>query len=242
MNALFAALSCFASDRQLRRLCLRPLWITIPLFGLLSFTLFQTFVPKLSSAITQFGLPGWLGTVAYLLIWWTIASSFFVAILMFIAGWAFDGIARRTEELINARPAPGVGLSPAEAFKDGLARMAVSLGLGFLALVLGFFLPVIGAVLILGTQLTLDTTAPAMQRRGMRLRDSMRAVRKLPGVMTYLLPIGMLATLPVINALLMPLFVIAGTILTAQGKQSGALDDHVRSVPPPLPADGAKYG
>ncbi len=188
-----------------------PLLIGIVLFSFVSYSSFNFFVPK----VAGLGLPSWLATVAYLIVWWTIAGAIFSTILLSVAGWAFDAIARRTDELLGVTPR-SPGFTAGEGFRDGLKRFAFGMMLSFVGLIAGIFLPVIGSVAVFGLLSLLDTTAPAMQRRGIGLKSSFKIAPKLPNAITYAAPIGMLATLPVVSALLMPILVIAGSVLVAR--------------------------
>lgn len=188
-----------------------PLLIGIVLFSFVSYSSFNFFVPK----VAGLGLPSWLATVVYLIVWWTIAGAIFSTILLSVAGWAFDAIARRTDELLGVTPR-SPGFTAGEGFRDGLKRFAFGMMLSFVGLIAGIFLPVIGSVAVFGFLSLLDTTAPAMQRRGIGLKSSFKIAPKLPNALTYAAPIGMLATLPVVSALLMPILVIAGSVLVAR--------------------------
>ncbi len=188
-----------------------PLLIGIVLFSFVSYSSFNFFVPK----VAGLGLPSWLATVVYLIVWWTIAGAIFSTILLSVAGWAFDAIARRTDELLGVTPR-SPGFTAGEGFRDGLKRFAFGMMLSFVGLIAGIFLPVIGSVAVFGLLSLLDTTAPAMQRRGIGLKSSFKIAPKLPNAITYAAPIGMLATLPVVSALLMPILVIAGSVLVAR--------------------------
>ena len=211
MDPFITALRLFGRDKKLRKLCTVPLLIGIVLFGLVSYSSFNFFVPK----IAGLGLPGWLATVAYLVVWWTIAGAVFSTVLLSVAGWAFDAIARRTDELLGVTPR-SAGFTAGDGFKDNLKRFAFGMSLSFVGLIAGIFLPVIGSVAVFGFLSLLDTTAPAMQRRGIGLKQSFKIGPKLPNAVAYAAPIGMLATLPVVSALLMPLLVIAGSVLVAR--------------------------
>jgi uncharacterized protein involved in cysteine biosynthesis len=203
---------------------MRPLAISIPLFIGISWGLYLLIVPTLGVLLAPLtGIAPIVSTLLFVVAWWVVATGLFSTILSVVAGWSFDAIARRTEELIDARPEPGQGLTTSEAVRDGFARLFASIGFTALAFVAGFCLPAIGAILVLSLQLALDTTSSAMQRRGQRLVPSAKALKRVPELPTYAIPMGILGTLPLINALMMPLYVIAGTILTADAAKQGAI-------------------
>ncbi|MDX2065104.1 MAG: hypothetical protein SFX74_05115, partial [Fimbriimonadaceae bacterium] len=102
------------------------------------------------------------------------------------------------------------------AGRDNLARMAFSFLGGFVVMLSGVCLPVVGPLLLGGHLAWVDLTGPALTRRGESLGTSLRRCGTLPGRWPWKLLYGWAGIVAGLNAILLPIWVAAATALVVE--------------------------
>jgi CysZ protein len=155
-----------------------------------------------------------------------IAVVTFVAVTLAVGGPFYERLSERVDDGLGGVP-PATETSWARALlrgaRDGLLLVALSVAAAIPLFVLGL-VPVVGTVaapvaaaLVGGRLLVIELTAPAMERRGVRLAARRRLVRSRRalswgvGVPTYLL-----AAIPFVAIIAVPVGAAAATLLTRE--------------------------
>jgi uncharacterized protein involved in cysteine biosynthesis len=144
-----------------------------------------------------------------------------------------DRLSRRVEEALTGSAVdaarPGLGGLVADSVRailEEAKRLALFLGAQAIFVVLGALVP--GAQPAAGAAsialailfLALDSASYALDRRGLRLGDKLRWSRdEFPAVAGYGAAAFLLCSVPVVNALALPLLVTAGTELVAEAER-----------------------
>jgi len=173
--------------------------------------------PRLSNLITSMGLPDWaagpMGAALYGVLWLFLAGPVFVAIATTISSFAWESFSEEVESLAGLS-SPGVRIGRGRVILDSLGRMMFSLLISLAALCGG---PL--AILLAGLVGLFEYTAPAYQRRGILFGEQRRRVLSSRDWIAFLLVSGLITIIPVVNILMLPSMVAAGTLLCAEAER-----------------------
>ena len=209
--------------------------LVVSLFYLAALVLLVAFLPDLVALLTPFA-DGWdqgvrtavrvLVGVALVAAGAAIAVVTFVAVTLAVGGPFYESLCEHVDDDLGGVP-EATGRSWVSSMlrgaRDGLVLVGLSIVAAVPLLVLGF-VPVVGAVLapvaaalVGGRLLMVELTAPALDRRGVRLGERRRLVRSRPaltwgvGVPTYLL-----AAIPLVAIVAVPVGAAAATLLARE--------------------------
>jgi uncharacterized protein involved in cysteine biosynthesis len=220
MEHIREALQLFAAHRRLLRYVFAPmawsalLFLTIVLLGYL------VLVPPLRNLLTGFGLgavAGAASVILYVAVWIAISGIVFLAIVSLLSSLAWEKLSYEVEVLATGSASAS---SPprSQVIADSLLRTFLTLLLAGLALVSSFVLPVIGPIALAAVAAMFDFTSAAFARRGMLLAEQRRHIRSLRGGLSFAALAGVLTLLPLVNVLMLPVLVAAGTIMVAKSR------------------------
>ena len=225
MEPITRALRLFARERGLWRYALAPLaWAALAYLAVAALA-FGLLVP-LGHRLTGTDAGSLIGLVVALVVVVALAGPIYLGLVALIAGFGFDALSLAVEKA-EFGSAAGRPLGFAAGLADGIPRALLTLALGVVALcgsvlvVVPFF---VAAFLAL-----MDTTAPALLRRGVGLGRQFGVARRLPGALPFALIAGVVALVPVLNVLALPILVAAGTIMVGRG---ASFQEASPSVPP----------
>jgi uncharacterized protein involved in cysteine biosynthesis len=212
MKYVWRAINMFRRFPRLRRFVWKPMLITMALFIGLVVALFSLLWPLLASL----SLPAWLsvaaGPIATLglgVILYLAFVPLFVTLAITINAFGWDQLSREIELLETGH---AVDEHPPfhKVFVDGLRRQLVALILFPVAACSGlWFLTVIVAA-YLGLH---DYGAPIFYRRDVYLSGQRRLVFRQKDWLTFALAAGVSTLFPLVNILLLPVFVAGATLM-----------------------------
>ncbi|WP_116708002.1 EI24 domain-containing protein [Actinomycetospora cinnamomea] len=154
-----------------------------------------------------------------------VAVVTFVAVTLAVGGPFYEKLAEIVDDDLGAPPAPPS--SWARAIARGVRDGSILIGLSVLAAVPLFVLglvPVVGpvlapvaAALVGGRLLMIELSAPALQRRGLAMRDRRRLLRTRRGLTWGVgTPTYLLAAIPLVAILAIPAGSAAATLLARE--------------------------
>lgn len=211
MNEIREAIGLLRRDRELRTYVWGPLALAGGVFAFL----FVAGIVGILALRPGGDAVGVLLALAYAAAFLFFGGALFLAIAALCSSWLWDPLSREVERktmgyVVDASPPwPRV-------WSDSLARFFASLGLALVAWLLGLVTAGVGAVLVAGWIASLDVTSNAFLRRGVTFGGQGRRLRRLPGWGPFLIACGVIAVIPFVNVLMLPVLVTAGTLKVAR--------------------------
>lgn len=205
-------------SKRLRTYFWRPVWIGLPLYMALAATIHWLMLPPVRSWLMSFGIPDWLATVLYFLIYSLVAGTIFIAVLSATSSFFWDTLSAETEREVTGAP-----LRKTPSFWSQLVQVPGRFLFGILTaicMLISGIVPVVGPVMMGGWVTMIDATASPFALRGKKLRHQLGEVPQLPEFAMTLMLAGMFSLVPIINVLVLPFFVITGTlmVLSVEGR------------------------
>ncbi len=186
---------------------------------------FWAVVPWMTDLGSQIGIPdpvGWLaGSSVYAVLWLLVSGPLFLVVFGVASIPAWDRLSHRTETIAlgSAARAP---LKPSVLLLDGFVRLILTGAALLLMALCGWFGMGLAAAVVSGSCLLFDLTAPSCLRRGFALNRQAQLVLRgsqWPGLLVLLTAASFI---PVISLLLMPLFVVAGSLMVAENQSKAS--------------------
>ncbi|MFZ4507793.1 MAG: EI24 domain-containing protein [Fimbriimonas sp.] len=217
LGSILVAFRVFRRRPELWGYVWRPMLWSLAILAALLVASFAFLVPWLSGLVAG---PAVLAGVAsfsiILLVWVFVGGPVFVTVAITASAMMWDSLSREVEASVSGHVAnrpPG----RVAGFVDTLLRFALAGSMAVVGLVLSFFVPVVVPILI-GAFLGLhDFTAPSFGRRGVLIGQQLRLAWRLPGALSFGIACGVIGVVPVLNLLMLPILVAAGTILLNRG-------------------------
>lgn len=223
MGPIWEAFRLFAKHRRLWQYALKPQLITAAIFFVLLLIAWLLVVAPIQSSLANL-LPGKeseatmgaLRGVSYFVVfgmWLILAALLYIAVATMMSALLWERLSLEVETILY-----GDGPSKAHPMHviavDSGSRLFLVFSVGLLSLCASAipFLPVFMA----GYPATLDYTATAYSRRGVMLRGQMRSVYRVPGIWPFHLMASLISVIPIVNLLMLPIMVTAGTILVVR--------------------------
>lgn len=144
-----------------------------------------------------------------------LGGALFLALAALVSSWMWDGLSQRVERMAMGYVVD-VGLSWPRVGLDALVRFAATIGLALLAYGCGLVTAGVGAVVFAGWAAALDVTSNAFLRRGVTFGAQGARLRRIPGWAPFALACGVIALIPFVNVLMLPVLVVAGTLKVAR--------------------------
>ena len=221
MKPILRALRLFAHERGLWRYALVPFaWAALA--SLTAMTMAILFGERIGVVVARsiglslsVGEVGGIAIAALLVL--AFAGPIYLGLVALVAGFGFERLSVAVEEAAFGR-AEGHRVGLAAGLADGIPRALLTLTLSLLALC-GSFLVVV-PWLVAAYLALMDCTAPALLRRGVGLGRQFGVVRRLPDVLPFSALAGLIALVPVLNVLALPVLVAAGTLMVAEGHRN----------------------
>lgn len=217
--------------------------LVVSVLYLAALAVLLTRLPDLASLLTPFA-DGWsdgartaarvVAGVAVVAAGAAIGVVTFVAVTLAVGGPFYERLSEVVDDGLGGAPSAAGGSwarSLLRGIRDGLLLVTLAVAAAIPLFVLGL-VPVVGtiaapvaAALVGGRLLMIELTAPALERRGLRLRERRRLVRSRRalswgvGVPTYLL-----AAIPFVAIVAVPMGAAAATLLARElrGEPAGA--------------------
>ncbi|MDX2066585.1 MAG: hypothetical protein SFX74_12670, partial [Fimbriimonadaceae bacterium] len=146
------------TDRELRPFLWRPVLLGIGLYALLLAVSLATILPWGMAVLRAWGWPDWLAILAFGYGWLMGSGVMLTTLIVMVSGPQFDRLSRLIEVRMGRVP---VEIPRRNAGRDNLARMAFSFLGGFVVMLSGVCLPVVGPLLLGGHLAWVDLTGPA---------------------------------------------------------------------------------
>lgn len=217
---MLEAIRLIGKNPRLWRYIVQPLIISAFVFLLVVFAGYFLIVPPVSRLLVGWGVPGdassVVGFIAYVGVWFFVAGIVFIAIASFFSSILWDRLSVEVEELVVGH---AILRSPPNSvvLQDSFKRLLLTLCMAVLSLC-ATVIPVIGPALVAGYVGTLDYTANAYIRRNLLLAQQRKVVFRLPGWAGFYAVAGVITLLPVVNLMMLPVMVTAGTIMVARAE------------------------
>lgn len=212
MRPITRALRLFARERGLWRYALVPFAWAALAYTVVAALTFALLIP-VAQGVAGSGAGTIAGSVLALVILVAFAGPIYLALVALIAGFGFERLSAAVEEAEFGR-AEGRPVGLAAGLADGVPRALLTLALSLLALC-GSFLVVV-PWLVAAFIAIMDSTAPALLRRGVGLGRQFGVVRRLPNALPFAALAGLIALVPVLNVLALPILIAAGTLMVAE--------------------------
>ena len=153
----------------------------------------------------------WVGGLLYLVIWVFASSAIYLAIVGLMSSLLWDTLSYEIESRIGPTPktTAGCGLQ----IGDTLARLPFSVFIACLVLFLGWTCFGVVGIVAAGLLGLFDFTACSFLRRGHAFWGQWILVWRAQGWGSFVILCGIASLLPVVNVLLLPVFVAGGTLL-----------------------------
>ncbi|MGV3618961.1 MAG: EI24 domain-containing protein [Fimbriimonas sp.] len=220
MQYILEATRLIGKNPRLWRYILLPLFYSTLVFIAVVLAGYFVIVPPLTRLLTGWGLRGdassLIGTVAYAGVWFFVAGIVFIAIASFLSSLLWDRLSVEIEELVTGTAVQRTPPTPV-VLMDSFKRMILTLIMAVVALCANV-VPFVGPALVAGFVGTLDYTANAYIRRNVLLGQQRGLVFRLPGWFGFYVVAGIVTLLPVVNLLMLPVMVAAGTIMVARAE------------------------
>lgn len=216
MKPILRALRLFSRERGLWRYALLPLAWGAGAFlvaVVAALALGERTGAALARAVgfsVEAGEVGGLAIAAVLT--FAFGSAAFLGFVGLIGGFGFERLSEEVEARAFGRVA-GKTIGFGARLGDGLARALLAAVLGLAGLCLSGTLVV--PWLIASMLVFLDATAPALLRRDIGLGRQFGIARRLPDALPFAAVAGLVALVPVLNVLALPVLVAAGTLMVA---------------------------
>lgn len=220
MEHVLEAIRLIGRHPRLWRYIVQPLLVSALVFVLVVVAGYFLIVPPVGRLLTGWGLPAnassAVGFLAYVGVWFFIAGIVFIAIASFFSSILWDRLSIEVEELVVGS---AIQRSPSNSvvLMDSAKRLLLTLCMAILALC-ATVVPVVGPALVAGFIGTLDYTANAYIRRNILLGGQRKLVFRVPGWTGFYLVAGIITLLPLVNLLMLPVMVTAGTIMVARAE------------------------
>jgi uncharacterized protein involved in cysteine biosynthesis len=159
--------------------------------------------------------------VLVLVLWIFVSGPVFVGLASVASAVVWEKLSLRAEALVYSDP-PCQKLRLGQVALDLVLRGTVTVFLSLVVLVLGWFGLGLVALLIGGWLGLSDFTAPALARRGLYFPRQPFAALRCRGWSGFWLTAGLSSLLPVLNVLLLPVWVVAGTLMVAETEASNS--------------------
>lgn len=217
MQHIREAFALFARNRRLWRYVFAPLAWSGLLYLILIAISYWLVVPPLQRFAEGLGL-GDVGNAIVLLVygaaWFFLSGIVFLGIMSFLSSLMWDKLSEEVEALIG--PVTARKLPVPALLADSVKRTILTISLALLGLIGGLCVPVVCPILVASYVGLLDFTAPAFARRGKLLRQQRRELKLLKSRHEFAVASGLITLVPILNVLMLPLLVAAGTIMVAR--------------------------
>lgn len=214
-------------DKRLARYCISPLVLAGLAYLALVLAVFMLIRPRLQGLLVQFGMQEtWTGPLATVLVvaGLVLASNLlFLTLATSISSMFWDRLSMEIEQAVGAdSPVPTLPLKV--VLLDIMCRVVFAffiLTLGFCG---NFCVPFVFAIAGAGLLACLDFSASPFLRRRIPWWQQWRYLRQLKGGLTFGLVAGACSLLPMLNVLLMPVFVVGATLMFHESGLGTRLD------------------
>jgi uncharacterized protein involved in cysteine biosynthesis len=152
--------------------------------------------------------------VAYGAAWFFLSGLVFLGIMSLLSSLMWDKLSVEVESLLG--PVASRKIPLAAVIADSAKRTIFTLFLAVLGLLGGLCIPLLCPILAAAYVGLLDYTAPAFARRGKLLRDQRRDLKKLKNRYDFALVAGLITLVPLLNVIMLPFLVAAGTVMVAR--------------------------
>jgi uncharacterized protein involved in cysteine biosynthesis len=217
MNYVLEALDLVRRDRSLWGYVWKPLAISALLYlGVLALglSLSAVFLGRLASSLA--GVPPSLAPVVgagvFFVAWFFIGGLVFVTLAAMVSSQLWDRLSTHVERSLTGS-APEAPFSMRLMAAEMTTRLLFAFGMLFLGIIGGFFVPVVSGVICAGIVGLMDFTASPFGRRRLRFRDQRKLILQMKNWQGFLLSAGVLSLFPFVNVVMMPILVIAGTMM-----------------------------
>lgn len=156
-------------------------------------------------------LGSWLGGLLYLGVWIFGSGAIYLAIVGLLSSFLWDELSRAIESRLGPTPtgSAGCGLQLA----DTIARLPFSILIAVIVILFGWGCFGLIGILAAGLLGLFDFTACAFLRRGHAFWGQWTRVWRAKGWASFTVVCGVVSLVPVVNVLLLPVFVAGGTLL-----------------------------
>ncbi len=218
MQYIREAFSLFARHRKLWSFVAKPMAWSALLYLLIVFAGYWLIVPPIQGLFESWGV-GWfgeaIGVLIYLVAWFFLSGMVFLALVSFMSSLMWDRMSAEVE-LIAMGTAPSHPVGTAAQIGDSIQRTLLTLVLSVIGLLSGLCIPLVGPLLVAAYIGLLDFTAPAFVRRGKLLGAQKRELKRLKSRHEFALVAGVLSLVPLLNVFMLPILVVAGTLMVAR--------------------------
>ncbi len=199
----------------------RPMLASAGIFAFVLAIGYWLIVPQVRGLFNRTGLGEGVAnvgaTAAYLILLWFVASVLFITIAGLTSSFLWDRLSYEVERTVRPAPPKHETTWPIWV-ADALPRTGFAT-LIFCGSVGCFWILPIGVALASWLCLY-DYSACAYLRRGISFPVQFRSVFKNKGWPTFALTCGLLTLIPIVNVLLLPGLVAAGTLMVAENERS----------------------
>jgi uncharacterized protein involved in cysteine biosynthesis len=221
MDHIREALAIFRRDPRLWRYAWAPLiWALLLFLGLVAvaFWLFDSWIHGLSRGADMGPVLRAVADLGFLVVLYFAGTAAYLALAALLGSFGWDKLTGEIEHHITGRQTQ-MHIGCATNVVDTVLRLVFTVALVVAGLCVSW-IPVAGPALVGGILGLFDLTANAYLRRGVTLGGQFGRVFKLKGWPAFVAITGLVALVPVLNLLMLPILVAAGTVMVVRSEGS----------------------
>lgn len=226
MLHVWSALKLLTTQPKLWLPCSLPLFGAVTLFLVSFFAGLQFVTGRFAELSEMLRIPAAIGSVTggvlLTVLWILLSGPIFLVFFGVIAIPTWEVLSRRVERHFANVEATSY-LTVWQISLDIFLRIVTAVFAMVIVLVLGFLGLSIVGTFILGFLILIDCSAPSLMRRGHSMFQHWGAVFRSPGWFSLWIAISLSSMVPILNVLLLPVFVIASTLMVLESESSSAI-------------------
>jgi uncharacterized protein involved in cysteine biosynthesis len=223
MAWFFKALRLVVSERSLWGYIVGPLSVALAAYAAVLVAGYTFFAALLGWAAARWGVQppfAWAAAgVVVLVLWVFVSGPVFIGLASVSSALVWDKLSLQAEGLVRADP-PQIRLRFGQVAADLALRGTATVVLAMAVMLFGWFGLGLFALAVGGWMGLSDFTAPALARRGAVFPRQPLLALRLKGWPGFWLLAGLSSLVPFVNVVLLPVWIVAGTLMVAASDAS----------------------
>jgi uncharacterized protein involved in cysteine biosynthesis len=223
MRFILAGTRLVFNTPRLWRYIIQPLLVGAAAFIVVTAGAYWLIVPRLNTKLDKMlhtdgiwaGAMGWITSGLYIGLLIFTSGFLYLTLVSFFSSSLWEKLSLEVE-LMTTGQRVETKLPISVIVGDGFLRGSFTIGIAIACLCCGWIFFGIPGILLAGYVGLHDYTSAAYMRRGITFPAQMAPVGKLPARFSFLVGAGLLTLLPVVNVIMLPCLVAAGTLMVVE--------------------------